>query len=62
MWWDAVQLTDGLDAVKWDTHRDQKLSRRRVDTRDHLSRRVLDQKTRVQLKEVEVVLRMAVQV
>ena len=58
----AVQLTDMTDAVERNTHSDLELSGGKVNTRHHLGRRVLDLKTRVELKEIEDILCVAVKV
>ena len=58
----AVELTDMTDAVERNTHSDLELSGGKVDTRYHLGRRVLDLKTRVELKEIEDILCVAVKV
>jgi hypothetical protein len=59
---DAIELSDALDAVERDAHRDKELCRREVDTRHHFCRGVLDLQARVQLKEIECVIGMVVKI
>lgn len=53
----AVERADVADVVEGDSHRDLELGGGEVDARDHLRRRVLDLETRVELEEVELVVR-----
>ena len=59
---DPVELTNMLDAVERKTHGDLELGSGEVDSRNHFCGRVLDLETWVELKEVEDILRMAVEV
>lgn len=59
---ETVEDSDIPDAREGDTHCDLELGGREVDTRDHLSRGVLDLQTRVELEEEERVVRVGVEV
>jgi hypothetical protein len=59
---DAVQESNIADAVKGKTHSNLQLSSRQIDTTDHLSGRMLDLETGVELQEVELVVGVRVEV
>lgn len=58
----AIKLADITDAMERNTHRYLKLSCREVDTADHFGGWVLDLETRVELEEIEFILRWAVEI
>ena len=58
----SVQLADGLDPVQGYTHGDQELSGRQIHARDHLGRGMFNLKAGVQLKEVEDIIGLAVEI
>lgn len=59
---DSVEKSDVADAVEGNTHGNLELSSRKVDTTDHFRGRMLDLQTGVQLKEVELVIGVRVEV
>jgi hypothetical protein len=59
---EPVEDSDVSDSVKRDTHGDLELGGGKVDAGDHLGRRVLDLKTRVELEEEERVIGVRVEV
>lgn len=59
---DAVELTNGTDAMEGDTHSDEELGGGEIDAGHHLGGGMFNLKTGVQFEEVEDIVRVAVKV
>src|SRR5690606_18847161 len=58
----TVEQPDIPNPVKWDTHGNLELSRRKIDPGHHFGCRMLDLQTGVQLQEVEFIVGVRVEV